>query len=107
VLFEIDAASDVTVVRCSGRIVQGDGRDDLVDAVMSQDCPHIQIDLRRVTAIDASGLGALVALERWARDGDRKLELINPSKRVRQTLEATKLNSVLHITPSQGRGQAA
>jgi len=108
VLFEIHNAAQVTVVRCSGRIVRGDGTDDLLRAVMSQDSLHIQIDLSRINAIDAGGLGVLVALERWARDGNRTIQLINPSKRVREALETTGLSSVLQVGPTvRSRGDAA
>src|SRR5512135_1138888 len=91
---EVQNSSEIMVVRCSGRIVQGSGTDELLRAVMSQDCRHIQIDLSRVKAIDAGGLGVLVTLERWARDGNRKIQLLNPSKRVRDALETTRLSSV-------------
>lgn len=86
-----------TVLRCSGRIVRGDGADDLLRAVMAQEQRYIQIDLSGVNAIDARGLGVLVALERWARGTARNIQLTNPSLRVREALESTGLNSVLHI----------
>ncbi len=107
-LLEILNAPGIAVVRCSGRIVQGDGTADLLWAVMSQESHHIQIDLSGVNAIDAGGLGILVALEHWARHGDRTIELVNPSKRVREALEITGLGSVLQVRPAlQGHGEAA
>lgn len=96
-LFEIKTLPDATVVRCSGRMVQGDGPDGLLRAVMSQDCRTIQVDLSKVSCIDANGLGALAALETWARNGSRTVELLNPSERCREALEKTRLNSVLHV----------
>ncbi len=105
---QIQNSSEITVVRCSGRLVQGNGTDELLRAVMSQDSRHIQIDLSSVKAIDAGGLGVLVLLERWAKGGNRKIQLVNPSKQVRETLETTGLSSVLHVYPAQqGRHQAA
>jgi anti-anti-sigma factor len=100
VTLEIRNYPHLAVVRCSGRIVRGDGADDLLRAVMSQDKRHIQIDLSGVESIDAGGLGVLAALEKWAKDGNRTIELLNPSMRVRQALEATKLNSVLQVWPA-------
>ena len=96
---EIRNYHDLAVLSCSGRIVRGDGADDLLRAAMSQDQRHLQIDLSGVESIDAGGLGVLAALEKWAKDGKRTLELINPSKRVRQALAATKLSSVLQVWP--------
>lgn len=88
---------DVTVLRCSGRILYGDGADTLLRTVMAQDRRNLQIDLVDVDGIDASGLGALVALERWAIDGNRTLHLTNLSKRVADAIETTRLTSVLPI----------
>jgi anti-sigma B factor antagonist len=97
---EIQDHPHVTVLRCSGRIVHGDGDGTLLRAAMSQDKRYLQIDLSDVDTIDASGLGVLVALEKWAKDGNRTIQLTNPSKRVREALETTKLSSVLQVCPT-------
>ncbi len=97
---DVQDFQNATVLRCSGRIVHGDGADTLLRAVMSQDRPHLQIDLSGVNAIDAGGLGVLAALEKWAKDGNRTIQLTNPSKRVREALETTKLGSVLQVCPA-------
>ncbi len=107
-LFEIHNGADIALVRCSGRIVHGEGTNDLLRAVMSQQSHHIQIDLSRVSTIDAGGLGVLARLARWAKEEHRLVELVNPSRRVRTALEATKLNSVLRIrSTDRSRGEAA
>ena len=97
---EIQNHPDFAVLRCSGRIVHGDGADDLLRAAMAQDKRHLQIDLSGVESIDAGGLGVLAALEQWAKDGNRIIELLNPSIRVREALETTKLSSVLQVWPA-------
>ena len=97
---DVQDFQNATVLRCSGRIVHGDGADTMLRAVMSQDKRHLQIDLSRVDTIDAGGLGVLAALGKWAKDGDRTIQLMNPSKRVREALEATKLISVLQVYPA-------
>ena len=94
---EVQESPLVTILRCSGRIVYGDGSDTLVKAVMSKDTRYFLIDLNGVDAIDAAGLGALAALERWARSENRTIHLANLSRRVRETLETTGLSSVLQI----------
>lgn len=103
---EVQALPHLAVLRCSGRIVHGDGADDLLRAVMSQSAPQIQIDLSEVELIDAAGLGALVAVERWAEEQRRSIQLVHPSDHVRGLLEATRLNSVLQVR-SEPRGEAA
>ena len=98
----------LAILRCSGRIVCGEGADNLLRAAMSQDNRHLQIDLSGVECIDAGGLGVLAALEKWAEDGNRTIQLINPSMRVREALEKTKLSSVLQVWPaSQDREDVA
>jgi anti-sigma B factor antagonist len=94
---EVQESPLVTIVRCSGRIVYGDGADALAKAVMSKDTRYFLIDLIGVNAIDAAGLGALAALERWARNENRTIHLANLSKRVREAVETTRLSSVLQI----------
>jgi len=94
---EVHESPLVTILRCSGRIVYGDGSDRLVKAVMSKDTRFFLIDLNGVSAIDAAGLGALAALEGWARNENRTIHLANLSKRVREILETTGLSSVLQI----------
>ncbi|MGI9103224.1 MAG: STAS domain-containing protein [Terriglobales bacterium] len=80
----------------------------LLNAVMSKDKRHIQIDLSGVSTIDAGGLGVLASLERWARDGHRTLHIVNPSKHVSEALDATGLSSVLQVRPAnQDRSQKA
>lgn len=100
VLFQIHHAPHTVLVRCSGRIVRGDGADELFRAVMSQAGRDVEIDLSAVNAIDAGGLGVLAGLERWARETNRSIRLINPSRRVREALEATSLSSVLQVRPA-------
>ena len=103
---EIQNYPHLAVLRCSGRIVRGDGADDLLLAAVSQAKHHLQIDLSGVKSIDAGGLGVLAALAKWAKDGNRTLELLNPSMRVRQALQATRLSSVLRVWPAMQDRQA-
>ncbi len=98
---EIERTANVIVLRCSGRIVRGEGADAILRAVVAEGDKHtVLIDLSGVSAIDAAGLGTLAEMERWARDGNRRLHLLNPSKRVRKTLEMTELSAVLQILPT-------
>jgi anti-anti-sigma factor len=95
-----ETSQGATVLRCSGRIVKGEGADTLFRTVKSAREPHIQIELSEVSGIDAAGLGTLAELELWARNGNRTIQLMNPSTRVRGALDVTRLGSVLQICPS-------
>jgi len=108
-VLELQNLPDTTVLRCSGRIVRANAADALLRIVTSQeDKRHFQIVLTGVTAIDGAGLGVLVAIERWARDTDHNVQLINPTSIVREALDATHLNAVLNIRRfAQQIGEAA
>jgi anti-anti-sigma factor len=95
----VQESPQVTVLRCSGRIVRGDGADALRRVAMSQDKDRVVLDLSAVRAIDAAGLGVLVELQNWADNSNRTLQLLKPCKRVREILESTKLNFVFEILP--------
>ena len=90
---------DVAVLQCAGRIVHGQARSFLKDAVTRLSRLRVVVlDLSEVEMVDAGGLGVLVSLHNWACAKGIQLKLVNPSKLVRQMLELTRLTSVLHIS---------
>src|SRR3974390_1558854 len=103
-MIEVHDSPESTLLRCSGRLVLHDGLDALCRAVKSQSGRTLQIELSGVASIDAAGLGVLAELQRWAREADRTLQLLNPSQRVRELIAKTGLSSVLEI---RSHGEAA
>jgi anti-anti-sigma factor len=95
---EIQDSYAAAVVRCSGRIVHGDGADKLRQIVCSQTKKEIVIDLGQVRAIDAAGVGALATIQSWANHSGRTIRLLNPTWRVREVLKSTALDSLLEIS---------
>ena len=90
---------DVGVLQCAGRMVHAQALSLLKDAVTSStQLGVVVLDLSEVEMLDAGGLGMLVSLHDWACAKGIQLKLVNPSKRVRQMLELTRLTSVLHIS---------
>lgn len=70
----------------------------------------IVLDLATVTAIDAHGLGILLALRQQAESKGIEFRLINVSRLVCRVLEITRLNSVFDVKPQSdvlGRMQFA
>jgi anti-anti-sigma factor len=105
---EFHNSQQVTVLRCYGQLVRGDGADALRQAVMSQDESHFAIDLSGIEAIDAAGLGVLAELENWATARGGAIQLLNPTARLVEVLKATGLNSVLETWPDpRAAGEAA
>jgi len=97
------SVEDVSVVECTGRIVQSDSAFALRDAVMAQeDARIILLDLSGVSAIEGGGLGMLIFLRRWAYDHDIRFKLFNPTKPVSDRLEmANSLQGFEIVTPDE------
>lgn len=98
--------ADTTTVRCFGRIVAGPEADSLQDAVACEaDKRLVMVDLAGVDKIDARGLGLLIFLQTLGYALGFELELMNPTARVREVLDLTRLDSVLEISRPEGEGK--
>jgi anti-anti-sigma regulatory factor len=87
----VEKIGDVAVVECEGRVVQSDAEFRLRNAVTSlSDVRIIVIDLSEVRVIEGGGRGMLTFLGQWAKDNEIQFKLFNPTKSVRDTLEAAK-----------------
>jgi len=80
------------ILRCAGRIVRGDEAV-LLCAALRHRGRDIALDLARVDAIDAAGLGALISLQA----AGVYLRLLNPTNVVRETLRVAHLDSFFEI----------
>ena len=90
---------DVAVLCLQGRLVSGETRA-LREAVRSQSSVDVLVlDLARVTAIDARGLGVMLELRRQSAVKGIRFKLMNVSKFTRRVLEITRLDSVFEIIP--------
>jgi anti-sigma B factor antagonist len=90
---------DAAVLSLQGRLISGETQN-LREAVRSQsNVSAIVLDLSRVTAIDARGLGVMLELQRQtALDGIR-FKLMNVNRFTTRVLEVTRLDSVFEIIP--------
>lgn len=88
---------DISVFQCAGRIALGD-EDLLRNAIHSRSLGStIVLDLAQVNAVDAAGLGMLVALREWAGGTGKSLKLINVTPHVEEMLELTGLISFFEV----------
>jgi anti-anti-sigma factor len=93
--------ADTAILHCFGRIVAGTEVESLKDAVAREaDKRLVVVDLAGVDAIDARGLGLLVFLQALGCALGFELEFANPTSRIGQLLDLTRLDSVLEITDS-------
>ena len=95
---------DVAVLSVQGRIVNGETVT-LREAVGSEVAARPQsrgraivLDLGRVSAVDASGLGLMLELRELAERRGIRLKLANVSSFVRRIFEVTRLDSVFELS---------
>lgn len=91
---------NVAMLYLQGRIVNGETAP-LRNAVNSQtEVSTVVLDLARVSALDARGLGVMLELRAQAESKGMRFKLINVSKLVKSILEITRLDSVFEVTSS-------
>jgi anti-anti-sigma factor len=92
----IQKLGGVAILRCQGSIVRGQ-ETAILCAAVQQNGQDVMLDLRKVDAIDAGGIGALVSL----RAAGTYLKLMDPTARVLEILRLTKLDSIFEICESE------
>jgi anti-sigma B factor antagonist len=100
---------DVTIVRCSGRIVAGAESESLRSHVsdLLQDHKGIILHLGEVGFIDSSGLGTLVRMLTSIRRASGDLKLCNVSQNAHQVLKLTNLIKLFDTHESEEDAVAA
>jgi anti-anti-sigma factor len=90
---------DAAVLSLQGRLISGETRT-LREAVRAQaDAKVIVLDLSRVTAIDAYGLGLMLELRRLSDVHGIRFKLMNVNTFTSRVFEVTRLDSVFEIIP--------
>ncbi len=90
----------VAVVDLAGKITEGEGDAVLREGVfklLQSDQKQILLNLRKVPYIDSSGIGEMVACYKAARDKNGTVKLLNPSEKVSDLLQTTRLEEVFEI----------
>jgi anti-anti-sigma factor len=105
--FRSRTVGDITVVKCDGRIVEGDASAALRQHVneVLEHTPAIVLDLSDVHFIDSGGLGLLVRI--LARTGQDNLKLCGLGTRILETLKITRLSGVFDYHASEAEAIAA
>lgn len=93
----------VPVLRCFGRIVYGPESECLFEAIRNvlQTYPTLILDFRNITAIDAKGIGALLALHALARSKNGSIRLVCVNERVGRVLRLTNLFGLFQLYDSE------
>jgi anti-sigma B factor antagonist len=94
----------VAVVTLDGRIVLGEETTALrekVKGLLGEGKKKVVLDLKNVTLIDSSGLGALVAAHSSAKSSGASLRLCNLGSRTNELLQMTRLVTVFEVSNSE------
>lgn len=104
--FEISAAPGTRLMRASGRLVAGAGADapEWASAGSCGNVDRVLVDLGEVTALDAGGVGRLMALRRVLDGRGARLTVTSASPRVRRVLQLTGLDAILGVASGEARG---
>ena len=100
----------VAVLALEGRIVLGEETVALrekVKSLLAEGKKKLLLDLKNVSMIDSSGLGALVAAHSSANAAGAKLLLCNLGSRTNELLQVTRLLTVFEVADSQADGVRA
>ncbi|HTW57070.1 MAG TPA: STAS domain-containing protein [Terriglobales bacterium] len=96
--------ADVAIVTVTGRLTSGQSSLDFRQTVrnlLDNNTDRILIDLNGVGYIDSAGLGELVRTYSSVRNGGGQVRVVNPSKRVNDLLQMTRLASVFEVQPDE------
>jgi len=94
----------VAVLALDGRIVLGEETLTLrekVKGLLAAGKKQLVLDLKNVTFIDSSGLGALVAVHSSTKSGGASLRLCNLGARSNELLQITKLYTVFEVSDTE------
>ncbi|MGD8374624.1 MAG: STAS domain-containing protein [Acidobacteriota bacterium] len=97
---------EVTVVDLNGKITIGEGDvmlREAVDGVLKEDRKKILLNLAKISYMDSAGIGELVACYKRAREKGGELKLLNPSGKVFDLLQLTKLEEIFETHRDEGQ----
>lgn len=97
---------EVTVVDLNGKITIGEGDvvlREAVEGVLKEDRKKILLNLAKISYMDSAGIGELVACYKRAREKGGELKLLNPSGKVFDLLQLTKLEEIFETHRDEGQ----
>ncbi|WP_378145938.1 STAS domain-containing protein [Cnuibacter sp. UC19_7] len=92
-----DAGDDIAIVRGDGRLnmVSAPELRETVKRSIDSGRSRIVVDMSRVQFMDSSGLGALIACLKSARQAGGDLKIVSPSAQVQMVLALSNVDQVL------------
>ncbi len=107
--FEI--TQDVCILRLEGRFATGQDSEYLrikSEELKKAGCRNIIADFSKVSYIDSTGIGFLIAIYTSVRrDTGGQFVVSGPNRRVRDVLDLTKLSSILKLYDNEAAARTA
>ena len=101
----VRSEGDVSVVDLSGKITIGEGDvvlRETVETLLKEGRSRIVLNLARISYMDSAGIGELVACYKRSREKGGQLKLLNPSGKVYDLLQLTKLEEIFETFRDEG-----
>lgn len=95
--FSTRRSGDNVILRCTGRLVAGQGLKHLYSTAIAQQAAGLVLDFEEIRTLDAAGIGTLLRIRQWCGSQEMSLKLINLNQRVREVLSLTALDSVMEL----------
>ena len=89
-----------TVIALEGAIRLGESAEffsQTLQRTLDDETGHVLIDFSRINYIDSTGIGELVGYLQRFRSQERQLILVNPSDKIGQLLEISRLDQLFRI----------
>ncbi len=101
----IRSEGEVSVVDLSGKITIGEGDvvlRETVETLIKEGRTKLLLNLARISYMDSAGIGELVACYKRSREKGGQLKLLNPSGKVYDLLQLTKLEEIFETFRDEG-----
>jgi anti-sigma B factor antagonist len=101
----VRSEGDISVVDLSGKITIGEGDvvlRETVENLLKEGKSKLLLNLSRISYMDSAGIGELVACYKRSRDKGGHLKLLNPSGKVYDLLQLTKLEEIFETYRDEG-----
>ena len=101
----VRSEGEVSVVDLSGKITIGEGDvvlRETVETLIKEGRTKLLLNLSRISYMDSAGIGELVACYKRSREKGGQLKLLNPSGKVYDLLQLTKLEEIFETFRDEG-----
>ena len=100
----------VSILVLSGHLTGGDSDEqfrEAIDTLLAAGRTDILVDFAEVTFMDSAGMGELVSAHRTAERFGGTLKILNPTKRVHNSLTMAKLLPIFQIFEDEDKALAS